>query len=381
MPELSPEDALRLNVLLANELHAVRIDESSMTLYALTPQGDTSIRLNPTCRDEQYLKAVRELLSERVLGSPGGYPVFIRRWTRMGQARGEESLGKLLLLGEPEAVVAVVHAPVLTDEIARRAWWAMQTSENARRLLACEAVAQGSMGPVLAEFLLEFLPFEESPQAVIETVRLVLQPGLIGEEAKQKLWARARSKNPYYVGFMQALPDDLPEQAPPHPEWQARRDLLQDLAEGGNAVAGLLARCLSGPGQAFLATAQAAMRKPGNQEVAVELAEALGSYFAPVALPGCRPMDMAPLEAQAEARPQGMEGDPLADDFRAVLDAWPESRPLLSALCLLSGAGERLLAPIFARTDAVGSVMRKKIAPVFTPLGEAIQVLRGGKGK
>ena len=115
--ELSSEDSLRLNVLLANPLQAVRIDESSMTVHALSDQGEASVKLNPRGRDDQYLKKVRELLSSQVLGSPGGYPVFLRRWTRMGQAR-DNSLEQLLLLGEPEAVVAAVSAQGLTDELA-----------------------------------------------------------------------------------------------------------------------------------------------------------------------------------------------------------------------------------------------------------------------
>jgi len=40
--------------------------------------------------------------------------------TRMGQLH-DDNLSKLLLTGEEEAVVAVVHAPGLTNEIARRA--------------------------------------------------------------------------------------------------------------------------------------------------------------------------------------------------------------------------------------------------------------------
>ena len=83
--ELSAEDALRLNVLLANQLQAVRIDESSMRVHALSDAGEASVSLNPRGRDDQYLKKVRELLSSQILGSPGGYPVFLRRWTRMGQ--------------------------------------------------------------------------------------------------------------------------------------------------------------------------------------------------------------------------------------------------------------------------------------------------------
>ena len=109
--ELSPEDLLRLNVLLAGNVQAIRINESTMTLYGLSPQGEAKIKLNPTCRHEQYLRLVRETLSGHVLGSPGGYPVYLKRWTRMGQVR-DESLEALLKLGEPEAVAAVVHADV-----------------------------------------------------------------------------------------------------------------------------------------------------------------------------------------------------------------------------------------------------------------------------
>ncbi|OYY79764.1 MAG: hypothetical protein B7Y33_04935, partial [Hydrogenophilales bacterium 16-62-9] len=73
--ELSSEDELRLNVLFNTELKAVRIDESTMTLWALTPQGEASVPLKPNERSDRYLKRVREQLSGHALGSPGGYPV------------------------------------------------------------------------------------------------------------------------------------------------------------------------------------------------------------------------------------------------------------------------------------------------------------------
>ena len=107
--DLSAEDNLRLNVLLAQNLQAVRIDESKMTVFALTAKGEARVPLNPTGKDEAYIKEVKALFSTHVMGSPGGYPVFLKRWTRMGQAR-DESLAQLLLLGEPEAVVAAVLA-------------------------------------------------------------------------------------------------------------------------------------------------------------------------------------------------------------------------------------------------------------------------------
>ena len=105
------------------------------------------------------LRKVREVLSGYVLGSPGGYPVYLKRWSRMGQTR-DENLEHLLLLGEPEAVVAVTCASGLSDELARRAWWTCQDPDNARRMLNIPAVVNGSMGPELARFLIEYLPFE-----------------------------------------------------------------------------------------------------------------------------------------------------------------------------------------------------------------------------
>ncbi|MDH5778501.1 MAG: sulfur reduction protein DsrS, partial [Gammaproteobacteria bacterium] len=143
--QLSNEDNLRLNVLLNQEVHSIRIDEGKMLLHGLTDKGEAKIKLSPNCRNDAYIRRVKEMISSHVLGSPGGYPVYIKRWTRMGHAR-DNSLENLLKLGEPEAVVAVVHSKGLTDELARRAWWAMASAENARRMLEKQAVAEGAMG-------------------------------------------------------------------------------------------------------------------------------------------------------------------------------------------------------------------------------------------
>lgn len=96
----------------------------------------------------------------------------------------DESLAQLLLLGEPEAVVAAVGSPGLTDELARRAWWAMEDAGNARRMLANARVRDGRMGPILAEYLLQYLPFETDPEAMMESVRLILQPGYLKTVAR-----------------------------------------------------------------------------------------------------------------------------------------------------------------------------------------------------
>ena len=58
--ELSPEDSFRLEVLLAQDLKAVRLDESNLVLHALTDQGEASIPLAPTCRPDKYLRLDRK---------------------------------------------------------------------------------------------------------------------------------------------------------------------------------------------------------------------------------------------------------------------------------------------------------------------------------
>jgi len=373
--ELSNEDALRLNVLLNQDLQAIRIDESKMIVYGLSDRGEAAISLNPNCRDEQYLKQVKELISTQVLGSPGGYPVFLRRWTRMGQTR-DKSLDKLLQLGESEAVVAVVHAEGLTDDLARRAWWAMPCSENARCMLRREAVVQGEMGPVLAEFLLEFLPFEEEPRDIVESVRLVLQPGLVDEATRQDLWARGQRKNAYLVGFLKSLPDDLPEPASPHPGFETLQPVLAPLVEQGNPAARQLWRTLDAPGQAFLRTASQVLKKPANQDVVVALLEAIEDYFADMH-PGCEPCREVDI-ILANARRCCEDPQQLPAPAREVHAALPDKhQPLLESALVLSQLGVPVINPIFAVTDAVGSVMRRKIEPVSSPFFEHAQRLLG----
>jgi hypothetical protein len=367
--DLSAEDNLRLNVLLAQNLQAVRIDESKMVVFALTDKGEAKVPLNPNCKDEKYIKQVKAVLSTHVMGSPGGYPVFLKRWTRMGQAR-DESLAQLLMLGEEEAVVAAVHAAGLTDELAERAWWAMPTAENARRMLEKEAVVRGKTGPVLAEFLVELLPFEEEQRAMIESVRLVLQPGLISEEERQKLWKRARAKRSLYVGFLHSIPEDLPDDARPHVMHAEVSDRLKPLYDAGNRYADMIVRTFSDRGQCFINTAVDALKKPADQEVVESLLDAIAAYFSSVKPENFTPDDIEAISREAE---QLCSAD---EEIKAVLEQLPELEAAMRATVILSCLGVKLVNPIFARTDAIGTMMRKKIQPVTTPVFEQLAVLQ-----
>jgi hypothetical protein len=373
--DLTPEDALRINVLLASQIEAIRLDESRMTLFALSQKGEAKVKLNPNCRDDAYLRKVRETLSSHVLGSPGGYPVYLKRWTRMGQAR-DEVLESLLMLGEPEAVVAVVNATGVTDELARRAWWASQTSDNARCMLQQAAVVNGEMGPVLADFLIEFLPFEEDASSQIKTVSLVLQSDLVAEDVRIRLWKKGRLKNSYLVGFLQTLPDALPEQCDAHPGYQAVTGKLSGLLAAENPFAGQLCRLLSPAGQAYLDCVGAVLKKPSNQDVMVELMHAMAAYSCslPVTMP--RKFHINDVARLSVEPGDGALVDADARQYlQALLDALPEGKKYIHAMLFLAMLAEPILDPVFSKTDAIGTVMRKKLQPVTEPINEQIRIL------
>ncbi len=373
--DLSSEDSLRLNVLLANAV-AIRIDEGTMTVYGLSKDGDEAkIRLNPNCRADQYIRRVRELLSSNVLGSPGGYPIYLKRWTRMGQTSGAR-LSDLLMLGEPEAVVAVSGAPGLTDDLARCAWWTMPDSDNARRMLRRECVVKGEMGRVLAEFLIEFLPFEQEPQAIIETVRLILQPGLISDEARADVWERGRSKSVFRIGFLQACPDTLPVDTSERDDLRTYRTSLEQCAEAGNRFARQLLRTLSASGQAFVQTSEAALRRPSNQDSVCALLDAIGEYFASARLSLLHFDSMDSIESEVINGCENSSHED-ADSLHELLELMPQLQAEIKAMLILAHVGEPAVRPIFARTDAIGSVMRRKLEPVIKPLTRQLSVLLG----
>jgi len=369
--QLSNEDNLRLNVLLAQDLKAVRIDESKMIVYALSSKGDAKIQLNPTCKDEKYIRLVKELLSNKIMGSPGGYPVYIKRWTRMGQERQEESLAQLLLLGEQEAVVAVVHAPTLTADIARHAWWAYPSSENARRLLDKKEIAESNLARELAEFLLEFLPFEIEHRDMIDSVRLCLQPELLTEDERNDLWKRARRKQSLYVGFLHSLPDALPEKDKAHLSFIEVQNKLAELQQAGNVYAIQLLRYLSEPGQMFLKTIIRVFEKAASQDTIVSLFHAFASYNSTLPLASIKQRSMKQAEQLAQVWLMNNDDEQLQD----CLNACPQCRDQIRAILVLAQMGEVTLFPIFGLTDALGSVMRKKLKPLTDPLREHIQRL------
>lgn len=338
---LSPEDQLRLTVLLSQNLRAVRVDEGRMELRALTDKGEASMPLNPNCREDRYLRLVREALSGHALGSPGGFPVYLTRWTRHGQMDGA-NLSRLLLIGEPEAVVAVVHSPALTDDLAEAAWWAMPTIDNARLMLRREDVARGRMGPILADFLVEHLPFlQDDHLAIMDTVAVLLRSGCLDAAGGSAIWKRGKRCNSHFVAFLESAPAALPE---PEDEHQALPSLAP-LASAGNSVAVKLSEVLSARGRLFAEAAQDILSRPETQEVVSRTLNAIGAYYR-----------------------IGNDQADLDEDNRRLAQAVPELADAIKALHALSSVNEELVTSVFSRSTAIGSLMRRKLEPITAPL-------------
>jgi len=371
---LSSEDQLRLNVL-ANNADAIRIDEGSMTVYGYSDKGEAKIQLNPRGLPDQYIRAVKECLSGAVLGSPGGYPVFLKRWTRMGQ-QPDQHLGDLLKLGETEAVMAVVCAPGLTPELARLAWWHQPNFDNARRMLARECVGKSEFGRELADFIIEFLPFETDSVAIIEGIRLILQNGLIDDETRDRIWRAGQRKSAYRVGFLLATPEDLPDK----PDGRLLNDnveaRLRALMDEGNHAAIQLGGLFRPAGRAFMQACESVIRRPVDQDVVAALMQAMYRFFSPL---DNQPNPVGSIaDAAKKAREICDQGySDTNPELAVILQQTPELKPELQAALTLSRVGEPTVDDILGQTDAVGTVMKKRLEPVTQTVLQQFRILRG----
>ncbi len=370
--ELTHEDLLRLNVLAVNA-DAIRINESNMEVLGIKGDKEMKVALHPQGNPDRYLRQVRQLLASIALDSPGGYPVYIQRWARMGQVESSR-LASLLKLAEPEAVMAVVCSPGLTTELSRLAWWCEPQADYARRMLEQPEVATGVLGPELAAFLVEHLPFETEPQQMLETVRLVLQPGLIDEQLKQRLWNRGRSSKCYRVGFLETVPDHLLDPLPPRSDLAIHQNAIQQLADRQNHYAILLQKLMDSPGQTFAHTVIDVMTHPTNQDVVSALFKAVGRYFSEVRTYRHELREIGEIETVVESLLTTR-----SDQLRELMYALPELHREIRAMLFLAHLDDSLLTPILSLTDAVGSLMRKKLRPVSEPMGQYLACLLGEK--
>jgi hypothetical protein len=113
------------------------------------------------------------------------------------------------------------------------------------------------------------------------------------------------------------------------------------------------------------------LRKPANQEVVSALLDAVGAYFRDL----CPYPERCDSLQEIRARAEAMCSSP-GEALGQVLSALPELRVELIAMCVLGQISDAVAIPIFAKSDAIGTVMRKKLEPVTAPIFGQIAVLR-----
>ena len=113
------------------------------------------------------------------------------------------------------------------------------------------------------------------------------------------------------------------------------------------------------------------LAKPPTQDVVNITFDVVRGYCSVIRPEGNPDLSWEPLRAEAAAFAQA------SPDAGAVLAVAPELEAELLALRLLSGLGYGLLRPLLKGSSAMGSLMRRKLEPVLTPLVHELNLLRG----
>jgi hypothetical protein len=135
-----------------------------------------------------------------------------------------------------------------------------------------------------------------------------------------------------------------------------------------------LLRSVGAEGQTYLKTVSAVLSKPPNQDVVTAALDCLRDYYGRLRPEGDPKLPLDELLAEAE-RFVSEEGAP--DHVRAVLALLPESGADIHAMRVLSGVGYGVIRPVLRDPTTLGSLMRRKLAPVLDPLQQQISRLRG----
>lgn len=342
---LTPEDTLRLNVLIST-CEAIRVDVYKLVVVGLTKdRKEQAISLNPDGDSSKYIQAVQKLLVSKVLGSMGGYPSYLKRWSRMGQV-SSSNLGSLLKIGNIEAVVAVANSQNLDDEVLDLVWWCAtntdQQAEIGRFLLTRDFVVRHAVGKQIAHYLLEFLPFTDDTTQLIDTTNLLLQDDLISQEAKDRLWKQGMRKTAFLVGFIERMKDNLPN---------------NDNTVALNFDSKELDCIGTEQGQIMLKTISHILKKINQEHVLYRTLEVLGAYLSH---PMIQPLDQI---------------DDLKNQAQSVSETLGLNDEKIKSRLLLAGVNERLAVSTISAHGLAGSAIRKKLSNVLTPIQDALKLL------
>jgi hypothetical protein len=310
---LGAEDNFKLNVLISNSI-AIRLDTYKMCIYGLTKdKKEQVLQLSDENNHDKYIDEIQAFLVNKVLGIMGGYPSYLKRWSRMGEV-SSKNLKELLMLGNVEAVIAVVNVKELDLEIIELAWWCATNTdyqaEIGRYLLNKENVVKHSIGQDIAQYLFEFIPFIENQTELMDSVFLILNGNLLSQEQKQKLLKQGERKTVFLIGFLE-------------------RNLINSFAQ----------------------TAQKILKKITHEAVLYRVLDEIGKYYH-------HPMVQAlttikALEQQAE--------NINTTDSKTKL--------------LLAGVSEKLVVHEIASQNLAGSNIRKQLKFILEPIQKSLETI------
>ncbi|MEE9303334.1 MAG: hypothetical protein V3U84_06070, partial [Thiotrichaceae bacterium] len=178
---------------------------------------------------------------------------------------------------------------------------------------------------------------------------------------------------PYYVGFIYSK-RNIPLDNSAHPVSPAVELSLKHIIAAKNAYALQLCELLAADGQKWLQTLKHSLYKPVDQDVVTYLFTAIDKN---VTLPfsedrGVRDIQLACDRSDQFCSEEGDCPDALKEVIAALDNAY---LPLLNATLMLAQLGENTLIPIFSGNDSVGTVMRRRLEPLTTPILERVERL------
>lgn len=342
---LTPEDILKLNILISSCV-AIRIDVYKLTVVGLTAsKKEQTIALNPSGDSDKYIQNVQKLLVSHALGSMGGYPSYLKRWSRMGQV-GSANLKALLKIGNIEAVVAVANSKSLNETVLDLVWWCAsntdQQAEIGRFLLTRDFVVVHDVGKKIATYLLEFLPFTEDITQIIDTTNLLLQGNLISQESKDRLWKQGQRKTAFLVGFIERNANNLPNN-------DAIVALNNDIKE--------LEHINSEQGQIMLKTIAFILKKINQEPILYRTLEVLGNYLSHPMIRSFADIKQCKTQAQTVLKQLGLTDEKI------------------QARLFLASVSEQLVISTISAHNLAGSAIRKKLSSTLEPIQNALKLL------
>jgi hypothetical protein len=216
------------------------------------------------------------------------------------------------------------------------------------------------------------MPYEETAINRVDMLRLCLQKELLTTAQREQLWQRTNRQHLYYVGFAFAKSDLIPLDNPQHPAAAEIQAAFKTTQLENNSWAMMLSYLLSADGQRWLQVLYGGLQKPADPEVVSALFEAIDQRFN-VAKPRSGMREFSDIQQQVFDWFEAGSND-IA--LNTCISSVPKCHwPLLEAMLVLSQLGENSLNPILGRSDAIGSVLRKHLKPLFGPVQKQVVTL------